>query len=256
MVAVFASLAYSSAPSLMVERSRPVDCNRCSRLIKHQLDRWSQRYALRTSGYLPTSPATPELADRSGTRSARRFQNLAPEDMRPTRSMVGMAGLFRLYAAYDKLSSQSPCESSRAGGGLVSAVLVAPPALACPWKDLSTRGIKPPSWEITERRFEAKAAGAIVLSFAKGAVATDVNAVFWDWAPDPPHQVRGIDDDQRLPKGASSWRSVEQGRARPIETRSYRDLGHSTHESLDFHGFFTENNAAPECFPSRRSRNQ
>jgi RES domain-containing protein len=83
---------------------------------------------------------------------------------------------------------------------------ITPADLACPWKDLSTRGIKPPSWEITERLFEAKTAGIIVPSFAKGAVATDVNVVFWDWAPDLPHQVRVIDDDQRLPKDASSWR--------------------------------------------------
>ena len=82
---------------------------------------------------------------------------------------------------------------------------IAPADLACPWKELSTRGIKPPSWEITERLFEAKTAGVIVPSFAKGAVATDVNVVFWDWAPDPPHQVRVIDDDRRLPKDASSW---------------------------------------------------
>jgi RES domain-containing protein len=78
--------------------------------------------------------------------------------------------------------------------------------LACSWKDLATRGIKPPSWEITQRLVAAGTAGAIVPSFAKGAVATDVNVVFWDWAPDPPHQVRVIGDDQRLPKDADSWR--------------------------------------------------
>jgi RES domain-containing protein len=83
---------------------------------------------------------------------------------------------------------------------------ITPADLACPWKDLSTRRIKPPSWEITERLFEAKTAGVIVPSFATGTVATDINVVFWDWAPDPPHQVRVIDDDQRLPKNASSWR--------------------------------------------------
>ena len=27
-----------------------------------------------------------------------------------------------------------------------------------------------------------------------------MNVVFWDWAPDPPHQVRVVDDDERLPK--------------------------------------------------------
>lgn len=81
-----------------------------------------------------------------------------------------------------------------------------PADLACPWKDLATRGIKPPSREITERLVAAGTAGAIVPSFAKGAAAADVSVVFWDWAPDPPHQVRVIDDDGRLPKDARSWR--------------------------------------------------
>jgi RES domain-containing protein len=83
---------------------------------------------------------------------------------------------------------------------------ITPEDLACPWKDLSTRGIRPPSWQITERLFAANTAGIIVRSFATGAVAADVNVVFWDWAPDPPHQVRVIDDDRRLPRDVSSWR--------------------------------------------------
>jgi RES domain-containing protein len=83
---------------------------------------------------------------------------------------------------------------------------ITPEDLACPWKDLSTRGIRPPSWQITERLFVANTAGIIVRSFATGAVAADVNVVFWDWAPDPPHQVRVIDDDRRLPRDVSSWR--------------------------------------------------
>ena len=83
---------------------------------------------------------------------------------------------------------------------------ITPEDLACPWKDLSTRGIRPPSWQITERLFAANTAGIIVRSFATGAVASDVNVVFWDWAPDPPHQVRVIDDDRRLPRDVSSWR--------------------------------------------------
>ena len=83
---------------------------------------------------------------------------------------------------------------------------ITPEDLACPWKDLSTRGIRPPSWQITERLFAANTAGIMVRSFATGAVASDVNVVFWDWAPDPPHQVRVIDDDRRLPRDVSSWR--------------------------------------------------
>jgi RES domain-containing protein len=77
--------------------------------------------------------------------------------------------------------------------------------LDCAWKDLSTRGIKPASWAITERLVAAGIAGIVVPSFAKGAVAADINVVFWDWSPNPPHQVRVIDDDQRLPREASSW---------------------------------------------------
>jgi RES domain-containing protein len=77
--------------------------------------------------------------------------------------------------------------------------------LVCAWKDFATRGIKPASWSITERLVVAGIAGVIVPSFAKGAVAADINVVFWDWSPNPPHQVRVIDDDQRLPREASSW---------------------------------------------------
>jgi RES domain-containing protein len=45
-----------------------------------------------------------------------------------------------------------------------------------------------------------------VPSFAAGATGADVSVVFWDWSRDPPHQIRVIDDDQRLPKDASPWR--------------------------------------------------
>lgn len=83
---------------------------------------------------------------------------------------------------------------------------IAPAELACPWKDFSTCGIKPPSWAITGRLVAAGTAGVIVPSFAKGSGEADVNVVFWDWAPNPPHQVRVIDDDQRLPRDARSWR--------------------------------------------------
>jgi RES domain-containing protein len=88
---------------------------------------------------------------------------------------------------------------------ILAALGITPADLACPWKDLSTRGIKPPTWQITERLVTSGTAGVIVPSFAKGAGATDIKVVFWDWAPNPPHQVRVIDDDQRLPKDTRSW---------------------------------------------------
>jgi RES domain-containing protein len=56
-----------------------------------------------------------------------------------------------------------------------------------------------------ERLVAAGCAGIIVPSFAKGAVAADINVVFWRWASDLPHQVRVIDDDHRLPRDARSW---------------------------------------------------
>lgn len=78
--------------------------------------------------------------------------------------------------------------------------------LACAWKDLATRGISPPTWLLADRLGKAGVAGIVVPSFASKATAQDVNAVFWDWEPEPPHQVRVIDDEHRLPKDTSSWR--------------------------------------------------
>lgn len=83
---------------------------------------------------------------------------------------------------------------------------IAPADLACAWKDLSTRGITPATWLLARRLIAGGTAGIIVPSFAKGAGAADINVVFWDWAPDPPHQVRVVDDHDRLPRDASSWR--------------------------------------------------
>nr|WP_294504853.1 RES domain-containing protein [uncultured Rhodopila sp.] len=81
-----------------------------------------------------------------------------------------------------------------------------PDDLACAWKDLATRGIKPPTWLLVERLIANGTAGIIVPSFAAGAGAADINVVFWDWTPQPPHQVRVIDDDGRLPRNDRSWR--------------------------------------------------
>ena len=83
---------------------------------------------------------------------------------------------------------------------------ISPADLGCAWKDLSARGITPPSWAMTQRLAGAGTAGIIVPSFASGAGAGDVNVVFWHWAADPPHRVRVIDDGGRLPRDAISWR--------------------------------------------------
>jgi len=77
--------------------------------------------------------------------------------------------------------------------------------LACAWKDIATRGETPPSWALSARLVAEGIAGIVVPSFAAGAGADDINVVFWRWSPDPPHQVRVIDDDHRLPKDDRSW---------------------------------------------------
>jgi len=78
--------------------------------------------------------------------------------------------------------------------------------LGCAWKDLATRGITPPSWEIAERLVATGIAAVVVPSFAAGAVPADRNLVFWRWAATMPHLVRVIDDEHCLPRDRSSWR--------------------------------------------------
>ncbi|MGH7104521.1 MAG: RES family NAD+ phosphorylase [Acetobacteraceae bacterium] len=83
---------------------------------------------------------------------------------------------------------------------------ITPQDLACPWKDLETRGLKPPTWLIADRLTKAGIAAVIVASYASRATVADINVIFWIWGPLPPHQVRVIDDERRLPKDARSWR--------------------------------------------------
>lgn len=78
--------------------------------------------------------------------------------------------------------------------------------LACAWEALAGRGVRPPSWELAERLIRSGAAGVLVPSRASGAGETDKNAVFWRWSRDPPHQVRVVDDFDRLPADDRSWR--------------------------------------------------
>ena len=83
---------------------------------------------------------------------------------------------------------------------------IGPADLGCAWKDLATRGIVPPSWTMAQRLAGTGTAGVIVPSFASGAGSEDINVVFWHWTADPPHRVRAIDDQGRLPRDALSWR--------------------------------------------------
>ena len=82
---------------------------------------------------------------------------------------------------------------------------IAPADLACPWQDLATRGVTPPSWRAAKRLQAAGIAAIIVPSYASGATTADVNVVFWDWHATLPHRVVVIDDNQRLPRDERSW---------------------------------------------------
>jgi RES domain-containing protein len=64
----------------------------------------------------------------------------------------------------------------------------------------------PPSWALGDRLIAAGQAGIIAPSFAPGPSPAHLNAIFWRWSPDPPYQVKVIDDAGRLPKDDSSWR--------------------------------------------------
>ena len=77
--------------------------------------------------------------------------------------------------------------------------------LACAWEELAIQGIRPPSWTLAERLIAMDTAGILVPSRASGATEADVNAVFWRWSHDPPHQVRAVDDFNRLPTDDRSW---------------------------------------------------
>jgi RES domain-containing protein len=89
---------------------------------------------------------------------------------------------------------------------VMQALSIAPTDLRCGWKDLATLGRRPPSWDLADRLIASGHAGILVHSFATGATEQDVNAIFWRWSDAPPHQVRVIDDTNRLPRNDRSWR--------------------------------------------------
>lgn len=78
--------------------------------------------------------------------------------------------------------------------------------LACPdWELRMLKGEPVPSQDLAERLIARGYAALLVPSQARGAGPGDLNLVFWSWAPDPPHRVRVIDSDRRLPRDRRSW---------------------------------------------------
>lgn len=78
--------------------------------------------------------------------------------------------------------------------------------LSCPWERITSNGQVPPSWSLAQRLVADGVAAILVPSFAPGAGPADANAVFWRWSDRPPHQVRVVDNQERLPRDDSSWR--------------------------------------------------
>ena len=83
---------------------------------------------------------------------------------------------------------------------------IVPAALAGAWETEARAGRRPAGWTLAERLIAEGVAGIVVPSFAYGAGAADINVVFWHWSDTPPHQVRVIDPEHRLPRDARSWR--------------------------------------------------
>ena len=82
---------------------------------------------------------------------------------------------------------------------------VRPEDLACALFADLTAAREPPSWALVRRLNAAGRAGALVPSFAPGAVDGDHNLVLWHWNDDPARRVTVHDPDQRLPSDRSSW---------------------------------------------------
>lgn len=106
--------------------------------------------------------------------------------------------------AYDVACDGVPDLSDAAG---CRARHIEPADLSCPWEDLMTRRIMPPSWTLADRLRADGIAAIIVPSYAPGALPDDRNVVFWRWSDTLPHRVVVIDDERRLPRDARSWES-------------------------------------------------
>jgi RES domain-containing protein len=76
--------------------------------------------------------------------------------------------------------------------------------LACPWEDLASRRIDPPTWTLADRLISLGVAGIIVRSFAPGSGPDNLNLIFWSWSEKKPHRITAIDDQGRLPKPPGS----------------------------------------------------
>lgn len=66
------------------------------------------------------------------------------------------------------------------------------------WLTKKLRGEEAITWRIVDRLVESGYVGIRVPSYAPNRPDEGSNVVFFDWSPEPPTQVRVIDDDGRL----------------------------------------------------------
>lgn len=82
--------------------------------------------------------------------------------------------------------------------------------LACAWEDLSTQGLEPPTWKLTDQLHDTGIVGVIVQSFAPGCKEENRNLVLWRGSDEPPHCISVIDDFGRLPKFGESRQTQKE----------------------------------------------
>lgn len=79
--------------------------------------------------------------------------------------------------------------------------------IGCAWEDLSSQGIEPPTWILSDILLKMGYAGIVTPSFAPGCTQQNRNLVLWDWTETTPHRIQVIDDLGRLPRSAKSWQT-------------------------------------------------
>jgi RES domain-containing protein len=72
------------------------------------------------------------------------------------------------------------------------------------WATALSENRRPASWAIYDK-LSSSFAGILVPSFANRVGPSVTNLVLWDWSAEPPHRVKVIDPNGRLPKNQKSW---------------------------------------------------
>lgn len=163
--------------------------------------------------YLPTSG---EGAERHGGRFNRKGQSALYTSLDLTTAWLEAQHGFPFKAQPMTLVAyQVHCEriADLTHPGRLASAGIDPADLGCPWEDLASRGLQPPTWQIADAMLTADFQGALIPSFAPALNPAPIqaprrNLVLWTWASKAPCSVQVIDDFGRLPNDAASWASA------------------------------------------------